>query len=85
MLDGLPTGWSKDLWEAAKTAGPFGNLLLICVLTWVSRQYRRERNVNDVYSEKMFTLIESTRNALTSLSDDLNGAPRRRRRARRSS
>lgn len=82
MLDGVPTSWGHDLWEAAKTAGPFGNLLLLCVLVWVSRLYRRERNLNDGYSQTMFTMIESTRNALTSLNATLSGASNRRRRGR---
>ncbi len=74
----LPLGWSHDLWEAAKTAGPFGNLLLVCVLVWVSRQYRRERDLNAALSQTMFTVIESTRNALASLNGALNGNGRRR-------
>ena len=79
MLENLPTGWGHDTWEAAKTAGPFGNMILLVIVIWISTMYRRERNLNASYAEKMFTLIESTRNALTSLNSTLNGQGRKRR------
>ena len=73
MLDGLPTGWAHDLWEAAKTAGPFGNLLLFVILLYVSRMYRNERNLNQSYAERVFTLAESTKGALETNTHQISG------------
>lgn len=83
MMDGLPTGWARDVWEAAKIAGPFGTMLTLCLLVWVSRLYRQERQLNESYARSMFTLIESTKNALSKLTERLDGARGHRQKQRR--
>ncbi len=32
MIEGVPTSWAAEIWAAAKTAGPFGNMLLLIIV-----------------------------------------------------
>lgn len=64
MLDGLPTDWTKDLWDAAQKAGTFGAMLELVIIVWVCRWLRRERRLNEAYAERLFTLAESTKHVL---------------------
>lgn len=42
-MDGIPTSWAADLWAAAKTAGPFGNLLLLVIVVVLWRDLKMTR------------------------------------------
>lgn len=55
-MEGLP----GDLWEAAKTAGPFGTLLLM-VLWWLERGDRvRLQRERDALLERVLTTMHAS-------------------------
>ena len=83
MIEGLPTEWANDVWQSAKSAGPFGNLgLLIVVIVLWRKLGKKEQALHDLTLSGQ-KIILGVKTALAAVEKALQEKrPARRKRGR---
>lgn len=78
-LEQLPTSWAVDLWESAKTAGPFGTMLLLVIVVVQYRDTQKKSAALLSLTVSGLKALAGVERALKSIQNGRRSSRRRRR------
>jgi hypothetical protein len=73
MIEAIPSNWAAELWAAAKTAGPFGNMICLIIIVVLWRALKKAQ-------DHLLEVTVKGINAMNALQKALTTSRKRRRR-----